>query len=272
MNLSDLKEVQKIETELLKEVSEICKKHNIQYFLLYGTLLGAVRHGGPIPWDDDIDIGMTRENYKKFISIAKEELSEKNELRVMGSGSIKYVSITKIGRKNTVYCLPGSENLNIMNEVQLDVFVVDSLKHLTKWKKKLKETLTLIKLNWDEKKLLFLLLKRSKKKPKFLYKLLIYLAHGVRFLIKEKNIEHLIYNIAVDKTGNSEFVGSALGYCYWKKEDFSKSVLLDYNGDKYMCPINYDSVLTSTYGDYMKEPPEDKRYRKYFDEWIFMYR
>lgn len=69
-----LKDLQNLIFQLLAELDEICKEHNIEYWLEAGTLLGAVRHGGFIPWDDDIDISMTRDNYEKFISIINSNL------------------------------------------------------------------------------------------------------------------------------------------------------------------------------------------------------
>ena len=62
------------EIEVLEVVAEICNRHNIQYFADYGTLLGAVRHKGFIPWDDDIDISMFRSDYERFLKIAPAEL------------------------------------------------------------------------------------------------------------------------------------------------------------------------------------------------------
>ena len=62
--------------EVLEEIGKVCQKYNIQYFSSWGTLLGAVRHNGFIPWDDDIDITMKREDLRKFLAVAKQELPE----------------------------------------------------------------------------------------------------------------------------------------------------------------------------------------------------
>ena len=68
------KELQLLELEIAKEIKRICDENNIDYFIIGGTLLGAVRHRGFIPWDDDIDIGMTVENYERFINVAPSKL------------------------------------------------------------------------------------------------------------------------------------------------------------------------------------------------------
>ncbi|MBQ6686203.1 MAG: LicD family protein, partial [Firmicutes bacterium] len=75
--MSDLKmlnKIQETEIEILQTIDKICHKHNLVYFGIGGTALGAVRHEGFIPWDDDIDIGMPRVDYEKFLEIAREEL------------------------------------------------------------------------------------------------------------------------------------------------------------------------------------------------------
>lgn len=70
-----LRNVQLVQLEIAKEVKRICEQNNISYFMDGGTLLGAVRHKGFIPWDDDLDFGFTRDNYEKFIATAKKNLS-----------------------------------------------------------------------------------------------------------------------------------------------------------------------------------------------------
>ena len=77
MKTYDLKSIQKRGLAILLDVDKVCAEHKIQYFLDGGTLIGAVRHKGFIPWDDDIDLSMPRDDYEKFLEIAPNELSDR---------------------------------------------------------------------------------------------------------------------------------------------------------------------------------------------------
>lgn len=187
MTINDVEIIQRIGMEILLDIDRICKKYDIQYCLMYGTLLGAVRHGGLIPWDDDIDIAMTRENYNKFLTVAYSELDKKNEIHIQGSGSTEYFSELKIGRKGTKVYLPGTEKDDIMQQIQVDIFCVDYLKirseRITRLLCKLEVALFAIKWNWDEKKFLINHVKHSGKKFKIGYIIAIYFSHVLRGLL-----------------------------------------------------------------------------------------
>lgn len=274
MTEKDLQRVQEIDAELLLMVDQICRRNNIQYFLFYGSLLGAVRHHGPIPWDDDVDICMTRENYQHFASVLDQEISDADyEVQIMGSGSTEYLSEIKIGKKNTLFCLPGSEKLGIMNRVQLDVFCLDYIRPMSLqryrrlfnvWK-----FLRLCKLNKGEKQLLMLCIDRSNHRYKALYKIGLNLLHGLRFFIGEKNIERIGYRLFVDETKTSKIMAVAGSKELWKKDYFTNIILADYSGKLVPIPERASEILENQYGDYMKYPPEGKRLKNNFDVWVF---
>lgn len=273
MTTDDLKRVQEIGFEILQIVDKICKKNNIGYFLFYGTLLGCIRHGGIIPWDGDVDIAMTRENYLKFNTIVHEEIdSSKYVVKIMGSGCPDYITEIKIGKKNTVLCIPGTENCDIMNHVQLDIFCIDSAKAYGKCKRdrllRLWRILRLIKLNNSEKKLLKILIDKSSKKHKWLYKLNLNVFHFIRFFIGEKNIEKFGYWLFVDKSRTSNYYLVAGEKDLWDKEDFKKTEKA-FEGIKFPIPSGWDNILHEIYGNYMQYPPKSERYGKHFSDFIF---
>lgn len=265
-----LKEMQKIELNILIEFSEICKRHNLRYYLAGGTLLGAVRHKGFIPWDDDIDIKMPRKDYEKFIKLSKLELpSHLYVLSPYDKTNCKYTFI-KICDKRTKLIEYSENNRKELN-VYIDILPMDGypsesnklnrhIKKLYRWNSLFHYSMIdceLINSGYNSKIVsLFNNIKKFHKTlPYSIYKKLTKIATRYDY-------------------DNSEYVGLAVeGNLY--KEKFNKQwleepVYLEFEGYKFLAPNGYKEHLKIFYGDYMKLPPKEKRVTHHNNEayWI----
>ena len=133
--------LRKAQIEILDEIVRICKKNNIKYFLNYGTLIGAIRHQGYIPWDDDIDIGMTRVDYDKFTIMASKELSDRFELCNYKNEVNHLQNFMKIRLKNTMMVEAYNEDKIKDQGIWVDIFPYDNLKKPNSFSMKLRKKL-----------------------------------------------------------------------------------------------------------------------------------
>ncbi len=124
---NNLKEAQKIMLNILVEFERICTKYDLVYWLDYGTLLGAVRQQGFIPWDDDLDVSMPREDYEKFIQIAKTELDKSYFLQNKTTDKDISIHFTKIRHQHSLYVEKHEANKNITyyQGIFIDIFPVN---------------------------------------------------------------------------------------------------------------------------------------------------
>ena len=254
-----LREAQNLMLEILKNVHELCEKHGIKYFLDAGTLIGAVRHKGFIPWDDDVDIGMLREDYNKFIQIAKNEMPDHLFLQTFETD--KYYNIyptpCKVRYNNTLFLEAGvNEDSRMNNGVFIDVLTYDSLpKHRFVYKIQRIISFNILKS--------FKMLRDKPERLSFKNRITFSFYRVVVKIFPNKRRLKFFDYLTKWNDENSEYMGYGVD-TYWsqyvyKKEDFFDLIKLEFEGQYFYAPKNYDAILTQLYGDYMTPPKEEDR-------------
>ena len=250
MNEEILKKLHNAELEILDEIARVCDENNIKYFILFGTLLGAVRHKGFIPWDDDIDIGMLREDYIKFLEIAPKKLKSKFFLDNFNNSDDWYLCFSKVKNRDTIFEEELSLGFTGSKNIFVDVFPIDYVKdnHLSKKliiKQKLVGFLNCVMCTNTFKR-------KENKKALFISK-----------FMSNKMAVKLIDKICISKrkTDYLMFFGFDLSDSFFApKNIFFPLKKMEFEGKKYYAPRNYKKFLTLYYGsDYMQLPPIEKR-------------
>lgn len=256
-----IREVQKVEINILKEVTSLCKRHGIRYFISRGTLLGAVRHKGFIPWDDDADIVMPREDYDRFLEIAPKELPAHLFVQHHTTDSKFYLLITKIRDSNTTLIEPAGFSFKHLNQgIFVDIFPLDLL---PKSKPMQIIVIFLLRILWKcffmKRHCFYTEQNLIQRIHLAMYKLL---PIGSRLLAN-------IYERLCRKCGNknSDFVDVLVQdprYSKIKKRSwFTETRSFEFEGELFDGPACYDEVLTHAYGNYMEYPPEEERKPKH---------
>ena len=249
-----LEKLHNILYELLCEFDRICKKHNIHYFLDSGTALGAVRHRGFIPWDDDLDVGMMRDDYNKFLKVAYNEIHEKYILLTKDVDANYKKYHAKLVHKGSVYPEFGSENYKYRG-IFIDIFPFDKISNDTYKRKR------------DFKRDLFykrlISLKKSRPHSTKTFKLLLH--YSLKF-IPLSWIESKLNSLWNKYNATDSSYATCYLYKMLQKRNivFPIASLLPIKQIQFedrLFPImhNYDDYLSIMYGDYMTLPPEDKR-------------
>ena len=249
-----LKKLHETQIEILDDFVSICKKHNLTYFLIGGSLLGAVRHQGFIPWDDDIDIGMPRKDYDEFIKIGTKELGNKYYLDCFETNKDFYLPFAKIKMNGTIFDEEVSHNLETHKGIYIDIFAFENIKNT---KKIGKIRAIIIKSIVDT--MFYKHKMRSLKKVRHASLVLFLNLFPKRFLMK---IQQKLMKF--NKNDNSLYVNPLSGSYAYEKETNLRTTILPvkevlFEGKYYNGMNDNDTYLKKIYGDYMKLPPEEKR-------------
>ena len=249
---------------LAEEIKRICDKHNIRYFIVAGTLLGAIRHGGFIPWDDDMDIAMLRPDYERFIEVAKTELSEKFFLQSFETDESYAMPFAKLMLNGTVLMERNTSKNTTHKGIYVDIFPFDNVPDDAALQKKHNR-----KLYFQRRILLakqnYLIAEKGQLVKRFVYFVLKVLS----FFSTKKALQNALlkemnrYNNITTK--RICLFGGAYGYFKEsvEREWFSEAAEIKFEDTVLSAPKGYEEYLKYFYGDYMKLPPEDKRYNRH---------
>ncbi len=255
----ELKHLQEVEFMILKDVVSICDKHNLDYYLYGGTLLGAVRHGDFIPWDDDIDIIMFREDYDKLLNILNDELDDKYEILSFKHQKDCFFPFCKISLKDTIFYEFWNDKVSFNEGIFIDIFVFDNIPDSN-----IKRQFQLYKCRLCEhifKSSLFEVPTNTKFKRR-INKLLHYFARNLP-ISNEFYINHFLKILKKYEFEKTDYVRDYFEYIndgIYRKDDITPFSKLSFRGFEFKVPYNYHLVLTEIYGDYMELPPKEKRY------------
>lgn len=253
-----ISEVWACEQDILDVIHKICTEHNLRYSLMFGTLLGAVRHGGFIPWDDDIDILMPREDYEQLLAIWKEEAPEGYLLQNKRTDEDFTQNFSKIRRDHTTFIQDEAEKAKKYHTgIFVDIFVADRVAPEGIWRK--------IQYFACAVNLLYAREFRSGNGGAIgmIERMLLCLPHKARVTLYHKS-ERFISKW-VKNAGVPWFSPNTIIVCkrYFDSDIFENMTTVGFNGKEYCCVKDADKLLTKIYGDYMKLPPKEDRVWKH---------
>ena len=248
-----LKRIQEEELKLLKEFREICEQNNLTYFALGGSLLGAVRHKGFIPWDDDMDLGLPRKDFERLLSDV--DFSRYNENHVMEK-SVVNLGVVQY-KLNSDLEIDGRKY-----SVCIDIFPLDGVPNSKVERYYFEKNVLFYRMLYKLSVINDVIDKDRGLIENIIYKFAKYFKVN-RMLSTNKINEKLYKIISENEYTNSINVGNILGRYREKeivsKDMFGEGVFLDFEDIKINCPIDYDAYLKNIYGDYMKLPEKKDR-------------
>ena len=250
-----IEEQKRIMLNILDSVDSYCREHSLKYFLAYGTLLGAVRHKGFIPWDDDIDIWMFRSDYEKFIFEYKDR---SNRYKVIGPDNCQnyHLPFAKVIDTNTKLI----EDVDNPPDIgtYIDIFPIDFLPEEYEQRKKIVKRISLLYKLLNLKKI------KISNERGFTKNMILRIGKIVLSPISRERLIKDINAYACDESRATSYCGAITAFTYGEKEimsaDLFENVIeLDFEDRSYFAPSGYHKILKHFYGDYMKLPPKEKQ-------------
>lgn len=265
--------LQHVLIEMYQDIYQVCSKYGITPFLIAGSALGAIRHKGFIPWDDDLDIGMTRDDYERFIPAYEKELSDRYVLNAPNYSANPKTRFAKIMKKGTIFKDISDTDDPETNGIFIDIFVFENVPR-NKFIRKIKGTYanalmfisTQVYLTQNNNKYFEELYSRAGKSN---YTTRMTIGKIFSFRSAERWFSRV--DKASQYSKKTGLYGSVKGrrhyFCpYFEEKDMFPPKMVDFSGTQVPVFHDIEGYLTRNFGDYMKIPPVEKRERHFIRE------
>ena len=254
--VTDIREIQQMELGIMEYIHEACQKIGVKYFLAYGSLIGAVRHKGFIPWDDDMDICMLREDYEKLQDYLIANPDERYEV-MSYKNNLNYVYPFMKVQDNHTYLLEEDVRIDSNMGIYVDIFPVDGYEDDADFKNKMTKLIKKRQLSCytfkgitNTKSLLNSLIR-------YISVVIFYFTNTNKFV---EQIDELAKSRAVADYEQVDYlIYKDMNKPVWKREWLEQVIVGTFEGKEFMIPKHYHEILTSDYGDYMQLPPLEQR-------------
>lgn len=247
--MNDLQHLQKVILSIVKDIDDICRKNGIEYYLFGGSAIGAIRHKGFIPWDDDLDIIMDYKNYDKFIKICREQLDTNKYY--LQEGMVDWPMLySKIRLNGTYLEEPGSYGEDKSKKgIFVDIFKLDNAPEsqlARKWQYVCGKYL-----------LCYCLLQRGYKEASLKKKMLMFSAYPLKLKCLRSYFEKQLIKYNNFNTSMYVSFGARFRYqsSFFRKDLYMNPIFLPFEDTQLPVPEKYHELLTQIYGDYMTPPP-----------------
>lgn len=254
-----MKRVWACEIDMLEQFISVCKKYGLRYFMAGGSLLGTIRHRGFIPWDDDIDIDMFREDYEKFAKIAPKEFTGKYFFQTTYTDDGYVRPHAQIRNSETTAILAHEKGLPFNQGIFIDIFPLDSVPQ-SKIKQHIQATVMFFMMNFLRAGIMV--------NPRFNDNTFKNLAHYIAVPFFKIIDFHTFFKwyekIAMHYNGNDALRVGEISFdyrekCIWERSWFDETLNKQFEYIQVACPKEFDKILTKTFGDYMT-PAQDPSY------------
>ena len=255
--VTDIREIQQMELGIMEYIHEVCQKIGVKYFLAYGSLIGAVRHKGFIPWDDDMDICMLREDYEKLQDYLIANPDERYEV-MSYKNNLNYVYPFMKVQDNQTYLLEEDVRIDSNMGIYVDIFPVDGYEDDSVFKDKMTRLIKKRQLSCytfkgitNTKSLLNSLIR-------YISVIIFYFTNTNKYI---RGIDELAKSRKVDDYELVDYlIYKDMNKPVWKREWLKQTIMGVFEGKEFMIPKNYHEILTSDYGDYTQLPPVELRF------------